>query len=156
MKKMHCILMGTLLPLLCAAQSGKFNLTIHTSSVKPGTKAYLLYQYDGNKVMDSSVNKANQFHFSNLVNRPLRASIVLDSQQIGLPALLKSRSIGMDILVLYVYPGRINARTQNSIASAQFATPGINADFQAYQRALHDNTTLHKFVRFFVIGIEFF
>jgi peroxiredoxin len=139
MKKMYTILTGLLLPFICIAQSNKFDLTIHTSAVKPGAKAYLFYQFDGNKVVDSSVNTANQFKFNNTIPRPLRASIVVDAQQIGLPALLKSRVTGMDVLQFYIYPGKISGQTQARMADITFGSTGLNADFQVYQKQILAN-----------------
>lgn len=126
--------------LFCSAVQAQlkqpFNVRINTAAVGDGTKAFLVYQAKGTKYLDSVSVANGAFVFSGEVERPLRATIVLDAEQLGFAKLLRSEPGEIDLLNIILHPGSITGVTGNKLADTRFDSPGVNRDFSELNRRM--------------------
>ena len=111
--------------LMAAAQP--YLITIR-AKVKPDIKAYLFYQTDGKKYVDSAVQKNGIYSFKGIVEKPLNSTLILDHGRIGLQNLIKQRSPVPDFLKFYLHPGKFSIYTTSLIAESRFTGSVINSD----------------------------
>jgi len=134
------MLVCVMLPLMSQAQSPKpdsaFTISIKTQSTPANAKAYLLYQFEGKKYMDSSAMENHTFSFRGNVGQPTRATLVFDTSRGGLRTILKKRVSTADALPFYIHPGQIVAATDRHIADASFDVSAINKDYAIINRRL--------------------
>lgn len=143
---MYSMLIGFILPLVAGLQTAtsqekNFELLFTTNSITEGTKAYLVYQTNGQKIMDSAIVQHNTIRFLGKVRKPLPATVVVDHQHRGLQQLLRQEPENVDFLKIYLCAGISEANTGSRISGAVFKGPGINHDYAALklkEKAIED------------------
>lgn len=146
MKSIYSMLIGFILPLVAGLQKGvaqekNYELLFTTNSMAEGKKAYLLYQTDGQKFLDSAIVQRSMIRFSGKVRKYLPATVVADHQNLGLQQLLRQEPENLDFLKIYLCAGVSEATMDGRIADAIFKEPGINHDFAALkmkEKAIQD------------------
>jgi len=113
-----------------------FNVTIKANRIDPKTKAYLLYQFEGNKYIDSATLKDASFKFTGYISQPVNATLVFDNSGKGMSALLRRKSSIADALRFYIHPGNIVITADQNIAEAIFSLSPINKDNYILQQRL--------------------
>lgn len=140
MKKMFTILTGLLLPVVSVCQQPlpalKFHITVKTTKVKPGTKAYLLYQTKGKKFIDSAIQTNSMFKFNGVITKPVYSTLILDTGGYGLKNTLKKQDI-TNVLRFYIHPGSIIATMNGQLTNTKFIVSDINKDFAQYWASLY-------------------
>lgn len=138
MKKMIFILTGLAMSFICQAQiivAKPFTISFEISAIEDDTRAYLLYQTDGRKFIDSSDIRKGFLTFSGTVNRLIPATVVFDHQKLGLKKLLQAGPSDIDYLKIYLCPGTSEAKAANRIQNAVFTNTGVNVDYAALKKA---------------------
>ena len=131
---MYRMLIGFILPMIAGLQTAtsqekNYELLFIIKSMAEGTKTYLLYQTNGQKIFDSAIVQRNMIRFLGKVQKPLPATVVADHQNIGLQQLLRQEPDNLDFLKIYLCAGISEANTDVRISDAVFKGPGINRDF---------------------------
>ncbi len=123
--------LSTLFCLLCLsalfAAEQPYLLTIN-AKVKPDIKAYLLYQTNGKKILDSAVQKNGVYIFKGTIEKPVSSTLILDHQRVGIQTIIKQRSIMPDFLKFYLHPGKFSIYSTSLITDSRFTASVINSD----------------------------
>ena len=133
MRKLITLLTGILMPCLLFAQTridSTYDLRVNMTNPNKRTKIYLLYQADGKRIIDSATQMNGWFTFKGNAIRPLYATMIADTTQIGLTGLIKNRYVEVDLLRFYIYPGIITIKADKLIANSRFTNSAINTDNQ--------------------------
>ncbi|MEP6612091.1 MAG: TlpA disulfide reductase family protein [Mucilaginibacter sp.] len=121
----------------CAQFSGKlmaqspmpFTITGTMGQLAKASKVYLLYQYEGQKYIDSAAVANRQFQVKGGIQDILLASLVMDHDGVGLKKLLKTPVDEVDVLQLYMQPGDMVLKIKDSVSTAVFPNSSVNQDF---------------------------
>lgn len=135
MKKLLIILLLAARTLTLMAAGQPYLITI-SAKVKPDIKAYLLYQSEGKKYIDSAVQKNGVYTFKGMVDKPLISNLILDHGRIGIQKLIKQRSPAPDFLKFYLHPGKFSVYTTSLISEGRFKDSAINSDYLLLQTSL--------------------
>jgi peroxiredoxin len=92
------------------------------------TKVYLLYQTDGQKIIDSALLVNGWCLFTGNITRPLYATLVADTSNVGLSGLMKRKPATLDLLRFYLHQGTITIKTGKLISKGTFEGSAINTD----------------------------
>jgi peroxiredoxin len=139
MNKMYIIGSVVLLLSLSSTQAADpraktFRIRFVTRNLSKGTKAYLVYQTNGEKYVDSATVRNDTMEFTGTIQKNLPATVVLDPKNLGMKMLMKKSSAEiLDFLKIYLCEGLSEAITDHLLANARFKGPGINYDFQVLQ-----------------------
>ncbi|HVW95596.1 MAG TPA: AhpC/TSA family protein [Mucilaginibacter sp.] len=114
-----------LLPFITAAQPEETFL-IHSKIGKldAPSRAYLLYKYGANQVLDSAIIKDGKFDFSGKILNPTNAIMVIDHKGVGFEKLDSTA----DMLSLYVAEGEFSITGDDSVSKAKITGSKINDD----------------------------
>jgi peroxiredoxin len=138
-KKVMILLCGAVLPFVSVSQTTEslFTVKINAITMPSAAKIYLLYQQDGKKIVDSAMRDNGSFVFKGKIERPLYATLLCDTTNIGFSEILKKRHKKQDGLRMYIYPGQVVLKTSSSsIAEAKFVGKGINSDYFRLEQML--------------------
>ncbi|MDB5089947.1 MAG: hypothetical protein JWR09_3941 [Mucilaginibacter sp.] len=121
----------------CTQFSGKlmaqtpmgFTITGIMGQSAMASKVYLVYQYEGQKYIDSAAVINRQFQVKGSIQNILLATLVLDHNGIGLKKLLKTPVDEVDALKLYMQPGNIALKLKDSVSTAVFTNSPVNQDY---------------------------
>jgi peroxiredoxin len=132
------LIMASVLNTFAQPKTGgnSFNVTIKTNRIDPKTKAYLVYQFEGNKYFDSVMLKEANFKFTGQISQPVNAVVIFDNAGQGLKTILKRKFSTVDALRFYIHPGNIVITADQNIADATFALSSINKDNYVLQQRL--------------------
>lgn len=133
------LLCGAALPFVSVSQTTEslFTVKINAITMPSAAKIYLLYQQDGEKIVDSAMRDNGSFVFKGKIERPLYATLLCDTTNIGFSEILKKRHEKQDGLRMYIYPGQVVLKTSSSsIAEAKFVGKGINSDYFRLEQIL--------------------
>lgn len=134
------LLCGAALPFISVSQTtdSLFTVKIYAKTMLSKAKIYLLYQQDGKKIVDSAMQDNGLFVYKGKIERPLNATLLCDTTNIGFSGILKKRYDKPDVLRIYIYPGQVVLKTSShSIADARFVGKGINLDYFRLQQILN-------------------
>ena len=132
MKKMMLIIAA-----ICALPGEKliaqaptaFTITGSMDQSAKAAKVYLVYQYEGEKYVDSATVVNRQFQVKgSAIGMPF-ATLVMDHHGIGLKRLLKTPVDELDALKLYMQPRNIGLRLKDSVSTAIFTNSQVNQDY---------------------------
>jgi len=128
-----------------SAQKQKNEPTLKGTLSRPtkASKVYLLYQYEGKKVIDSATINALTFKFRIDEIATTLATLVLDHDGKGFKSLLKQPVNEVDALKFYLYPAGIELKLTDSISTAVFINSGVNQDYTQLKTLLNINAE-HK------------
>ena len=115
-------------PLLGSAQSVPFSVTVKLKQEKKGSKAYLVYQQDGKRIIDSVVEKEGIWLFKGTIAEPVKAQLVLDQTGSGLQL---NRTA--DLLGVYLEKGKIQVTGTDKVKQATFTGGAINKEYAQYK-----------------------
>jgi peroxiredoxin len=118
-------------PLLGSAQSVPFSVTVKLKQEKKGSKAYLVYQQDGKRIIDSVVEKEGIWLFKGTTAEPVKAQLVLDHTGSGLQL---NRTA--DLLAIYLEKGKIQVTGTDNVKQATFTGEAINKEYAQYKAAV--------------------
>lgn len=107
------------------------------------SKAYLFYQYDGKKIIDSAIINALKFKFKIEKIRTTFATLILDHDGKGFKYLLKKPVDEVDALKFYLYRKNMELKLTDSVSTAVFINSNVNQDY-ATLKALLDVKAEHK------------
>lgn len=107
-----------------------FTITGTINQPLKAAKVYLVYQYQGQKYIDSAAVVNRQFRVKGSIQDILFATLVLDHNGIGLKKLLKTPVDEVDALKFYMQPGNIALRMKDSVATAVFTNSQLNQDYK--------------------------
>src|ERR1700760_1459568 len=126
MKKIF-FLMIALLPLAVIAQTEETFL-IHgkIGNLSSPAKAYLLYQYGANKVLDSAVMTGGSFDFSGKILGPVSGAIVIDHKGVG----FEKQDSSADVLSFLIDKGEFSITGTDSVKRARITGSKLNDDSQ--------------------------
>ena len=111
----------------------KFKLQLMTNDQYPNTSAYLIYQLDGEKFIDSSSNLNQQFQFNGHIDEIVNATIIIDNKQIGLSNILSKKSKEYLPYQIKLHPGNIILQLTDDKVGISSIRSNLNADFFKYQ-----------------------
>ncbi|MCO5948136.1 TlpA disulfide reductase family protein [Mucilaginibacter flavidus] len=122
---------------LCAQFSGKlmaqapmpFTLTGTMGQSAKSSKVYLVYQYEGQKYIDSATVVNRKFQVKGDIQNIVLATLVLDHNGIGLKKLLKTPVDEIDALKFYLHPSNIKLTLKDSVSTAVFTNSPVNQDY---------------------------
>ncbi|MGN6394323.1 MAG: redoxin domain-containing protein [Mucilaginibacter sp.] len=123
------------------AQSETFSFTL-TGTISPkitASKVYLVYQYEGQKFIDSASVIDGRFRLNNTAPFIVLATLVMDHQAVGLKGLLKAPVDKVDALKFYLQPGSITLNLKDSISTAVFIDSKVNQDYARLKKLLGIN-----------------
>jgi peroxiredoxin len=106
-----------------------FTITGIMGQSAKASKVYLVYQYEGQKYIDSAAVINRQFQVKGSIQNILLATLVLDHNGIGLKRLLKTPVDEIDALKLYLQPGNIVLKLKDSVSTAIFTNSPVNQDY---------------------------
>lgn len=113
-----------------------FTITVKANRIATDTKAYLLYQFEGQKYIDSATLITGNFKFTGHTSQPVNATLVFDDSGQGISAIFKRKASGADALRFYIHPGNIVIIADQNIADAKFLLSTINKDNYILQQRL--------------------
>ena len=143
MNKLTLLLTGLLWPWFLIAQpysDSTFKLKVNFAAPHQQTKVYLLYQTDGQKIVDSALLVNGWCQFTGKVPRPLYATLVADTNNLGLSGLMKRKPSTLDFLRFYLHQGVITIKTDKLITKGIFQGSVINTDKIRLETGLKDIT----------------
>ena len=118
-----------------------FTVRINAAKMPSTAKIYLLYQKDGKKIVDSAMQDNGLFVFKGKIERPMYATLVCDTTNVGFSGMLKKRHDKPDVLRMYIYPGQAALKTSSRvIVDARFVGKGINPDYFNLEQRLRPVT----------------
>ena len=132
---------------LCAQFSGKlmaqapmpFTINGIMGQSAKASKVYLVYQYEGQKYVDSAAVVNRHFQVKGSIQDILLATLVLDHNGIGLKKLLKAPVDEIDAMKFYLYRGNITLTLKDSVSTAIFTNSPINQDYKRLNMQLGVN-----------------
>ncbi|PTS92073.1 alkyl hydroperoxide reductase [Pedobacter sp. HMWF019] len=142
-KKVMLLLFVAAVPFMSVSQTkdSLFTVRINAAKMPLTAKIYLLYQKDGKKIVDSATQGNGIFVFKGKIERPIYATLVCDTTNIGFLGMLKKRHDKQDALRMYIYPGQVALKTSSQvIANARFVGKGINSDYFKLEQILRPVT----------------
>ncbi len=114
-----------MLPALAFAQDpATFSIQSKVGTLNAPAKAYLIYQYGANKVIDSAQISAGSFNFTGQILTPTNAIMVIDHTGVGFEKLDEKA----DVLNFYIDKGDFAMSSPDSISKAQITGSPINDD----------------------------
>jgi len=126
MKKIFFLIIA-LLPLAVMAQTeDTFLIRGKIGNLSAPAKAYLLYQYGANKVLDSAEMTAGSFDFSGKITGPVSGAMVIDHKGVGFEKLDSTA----DVLSIYIDKGEFSISGTDSVKKAKITGSKINDDSQ--------------------------
>jgi len=136
---------------LCAQFSGKlmaqapmpFTINGIMGQSAKASKVYLVYQYEGQKYVDSAAVVNRHFQVKGSIQDILLATLVLDHNGIGLKKLLKAPVDEIDALKFYLHPSNIKLTLKDSVSTAVFTNSPVNQDYARLNALLGVNAE-HK------------
>jgi len=117
------------LPVLAFAQDGKFTVQGKMGNYNAPAKAYIQYRVAGKTIADSAVLKNGEFTFTGTIAAPGQGFLVFNPKGTGMRASDDYKSI-------YVEPGVISVKGQDTIEKATVAGTKSNIENEEYQAAL--------------------
>src|SRR6201989_3022784 len=102
------------------AQSAPFNITGTFGQSANASKVYLVYQYEGEKYIDSAAVINRQFQVKGNMMGEIPATLVMDHRDVGFKRLLKTPVDEIDALKFYLYPGNTSLTLKDSVSTAVF------------------------------------
>jgi len=126
--KKNMIMAMALLPLLASAQSTPFSVTVKLSKLKNDWKAYLIYQQDDNRIMDSAVGKDGIWSFKGNITEPVKAYLMLDHTGAG-PQMNRTA----DLTGVYLEKGKIEVTGTDNVKQATLTGGAINKEYVLYK-----------------------
>lgn len=117
-----------LLPLLAGAQSTPFSVTVKLSKLKNDWKAYLIYQQDDKRIMDSAVGKDGIWSFKGNFTEPVKAYLILDHTGTG-PQMNRTA----DLTGVYLEKGKIEVTGTDNVKQATLTGSAINKEYVLYK-----------------------
>ncbi|MDB4918352.1 TlpA disulfide reductase family protein [Mucilaginibacter sp.] len=106
-----------------------FTITGNMGQSGKASKVYLLYQFEGQKYVDSAAVVNRQFEVKGTWKDVLFATLLMDHRGIGLKRLLKIPVDEIDALKLYMQPGNIALKLKDSVSTAVFTNSQVNQDY---------------------------
>jgi peroxiredoxin len=89
------------------------------------TKAYMIYNEDGQRVIDSADIKTGSFDFKGSVQEPMEAIVVVDHEGVGLQGISSP-----DMISIYLEKGTILIASKDSLTNALLSGTPLNEDLQ--------------------------
>ncbi|OQP57311.1 alkyl hydroperoxide reductase [Niastella vici] len=126
--KKNMIVAMALLPLLATAQSTPFSVTVKLSKLKNDWKAYLIYQQDEKRIMDSAVGKDGIWSFKGNITEPVKAYLVLDHTGAG-PQMNRTA----DLTGVYLEKGKMEFTGTDNVKQATLTGGAINKEYVLYK-----------------------
>src|SRR5690606_29087722 len=115
---------------------GNFTLTLKTEKQFTTSIAYLLYQADGEKFIDSASNHLNQYVFTGMVDHPHYATVIIDHKNLGLQAILSKKPKNLVYYQIILHPGSIVLSTTRKEDHIKVLKSTLNSDFLNYQNMI--------------------
>lgn len=103
-------------------------IKVNMGTLNKTASVYLLYQIDGEMIIDSAEYKEGYHIFNNKINRPLNARLIADPDRVGIEGLKRKNNADIDGLRFYMHPGLIVIKTERLIANAVFEVSDVNLD----------------------------
>jgi len=126
--KKNMIMAMALLPLLASAQSTPFSVTVKLPKLKNDWKAYLIYQQDDKRIVDSVVGKDGVWSFKGAIAEPVKAYLLLDHTGAG-PQLNRTA----DLTGVYLEKGKIEVTGTDNVKQATLTGGAINKEYVLYK-----------------------
>lgn len=121
MKKIILFALG-ILPTVAFSQQINYTIKGQVGNLNSPAAAYLLYQVDGARQIDTAAIKNGSFEFKGSVSEPTKANLLVNHDG------LESRMA--DVVEIYLEAGNITINTTDSIKDAKVAGPSLNSDNQ--------------------------
>jgi peroxiredoxin len=128
------------------AQAPGFTITGNMSQSAKASKVYLLYQFEGQKYVDSATVVNRQFEIKGAWKSLLLATLIMDHKGVGLKRLFKTPVDEIDALKLYMQAGNIALKLKDSVSTAVFTNSLLNQDYARLNVLLGVNAE-HKLYR---------
>jgi hypothetical protein len=122
------------------AQAPGFTITGNMSQSAKASKVYLLYQFEGQKYVDSATVVNRQFEIKGAWKSLLLATLIMDHKGVGLKRLFKTPVDEIDALKLYMQAGNIALKLKDSVSTAVFTNSLLNQDYARLNVLLGPNT----------------
>jgi peroxiredoxin len=115
--------MLALLPVFAFAQDPQaFSIKGKIGGLNAPARAYLIYQYGSNKVIDSAIITAGDYNFTGQIVNPSNAIMVIDHDGVGFDKLNDKA----DILRFYIDKGDFSITSPDSVSKAKITGSRIN------------------------------
>lgn len=98
------------------------------------TKVYMIYNEDGQRVIDSADIKTGSFNFKGFVQEPMEAILVVDHEGAGLQGISSP-----DMISIYLEKGTILIATKDSLSNASLSGTPLNDDLHKLNSTLEEN-----------------
>jgi thiol-disulfide isomerase/thioredoxin len=124
MKKIFLYVLA-LLPVMAFAQEPQpFEIKSKIGDLNAPARAYLIYQFGANRMLDSALITNGSFDFKGKILNPSAAFLVIDRNGIGLDRL----DSNVDNLSFYIDKGEFSISSKDSVAKAKITGSQINDD----------------------------
>lgn len=122
------IIAMALFPVIASAQSTPFSVTVKLPKAKNDWKAYLIYQQDDKRIMDSAVGKDGSWSFKGTFTEPVKAYLILDHTGTG-PQMNRTA----DLTGVYLEKGKIEVTGTDNVKQATLTGGAINKEYVLYK-----------------------
>lgn len=119
-----------LLPFTALSQQ-VFNVRGELKEVKAGSKAYMIYNKEGQRAIDSADIQSGVFVFKGAIEEPTQAVMVIDHEGEGLQNI-----VSPDMLPFFLEQGTVLIEARDSISAARLSGTSLNDDLMSLNALL--------------------
>lgn len=121
-----------LIPIMVFGQQD-FNVKGKFGATTSASKAYMIYNEGGQRVIDSAEIKSGSFDFNGAVQEPIQAIVVVDHEGTGLQGISSP-----DMISIYLEKGTILIDAKDSLSNASLSGTPLNKDLQKLNLSLKE------------------
>lgn len=120
------------MPIIAFGQQD-FNVKGTLEAGNSAAKAYMIYNEDGQRVIDSAEIKSGGFDFKGSVKEPMEAILVVDHEGVGLQGISSP-----DMISIYLEKGNLLIDAKDSVSHATLSGTLLNEDLQKLEVSLKE------------------